>query len=148
MKNTVLRSILVLFLGTILFSSCSTNTGCTDPKATNFESDADEDCNCCQYSGEMVFWYGETTANYLVANNVTSLVFYFDGQIAGSWAANLYYTSKPTCGQNGSITVTKKLGESKSKAFEYQVLDQDDNIVWEGVINIDANTCIKLELTP
>lgn len=141
----ILKMILLL-LGVSLFSACSTTEGCTDNAATNFNSEADDDCNCCQYESNVVFWYNQATAQALVNNGTSTLTYYVDGEIVGSGAANIYFIRTPECGSNGSITVKKKLGESKSKAYTYEVVDQDGVTVWDGVLNFDANTCLKLQL--
>ncbi len=140
-------SIILFILSFTLFNGCTKQKGCTDPKATNFSSDAEEDCHCCKYEGNIVFWYGKSTADYLKSIGSTSLVYYFDGKIVGSSAANIYWTGAPNCGQNSSITVNKDLGESKSKAYTFKIIDQDNDVIWEGVRNIEANKCLQLQLT-
>lgn len=139
---------MIVFVAVTLLGSCSTNEGCTDPKAVNFESDADEDCHCCIYEGSMVIWYGEETADFLIAAQVSDLTYYIDGVISGSWKASLYYSSPsgPNCGDNGSVSIKKSLGESKSKAYTYKAVGNDGVTYWEGVINLEADKCIKLKL--
>lgn len=144
MKNTLILLSLCL---PVIFTSCSKNEGCTDRNATNFDAAAEENCNCCTYEGQLVFWYGQSVATFLSNNGYTSLTYYVDGSIVGSSAANVYWTGAPDCGQNSSITVTKDLGESKSKAYEFEVKDQTGEVIWSGIRNWEANKCIKLELT-
>jgi hypothetical protein len=103
-------------------TACKKKEGCMDAKATNYDEDAKKDCSCCTYEGEVVFWVNQTSASQ-------------------------YWTSAPNCGQNGSMTITKNLGESKSKAYSYSVIDEDGYTWWQGTINFDANTCLKTELT-
>ena len=77
-----------------------------------------------------------------------SLSFYVDGQVQGSTAASQYWTAAPDCGQNGSVTITKDLGNSTALASTYEVIDDYGDLWWTGVINFEANTCTSIELTP
>ena len=120
--------------------------GCTNPDATNYSSEADDDDGSCKYEGEVVFWYGESVSNGLVADGSNQLTFTVDGNIVGSTASNVFWTSSPNCGQNGSITVTMDLGNSTNLAGNYSVRDQDDFEIWAGVVNFTANTCSSIEL--
>jgi hypothetical protein len=142
----ITQTLLILTL-ILSIQSCSKTSGCQDPNAENFNADANEDCNCCEYEGSVVFWYGKTSSEELIDFGSKSLTYYLDGQIVGSSAANVFFTGAPNCGQNSSVTVTKKLGAAKSKSYSYKVVDQDNDVIWEDVVNIDANTCLKLELT-
>ena len=51
----------VLFAATLIWNGCTT-PGCTDPNAENYESVADSDDGSCEYSGDVVFWYGEAVS--------------------------------------------------------------------------------------
>lgn len=139
--------IILVVCSTFLIQGCTKTSGCQDPNAENFNSEANKDCNCCEYEGSVVFWYGKNSTEDLLDFGSTSLSYFVDGQLVGSSAANVYFTGAPNCGQNSSVTVTKQLGGAKSKTYSYKVVDQDNDVIWEGIVNIDANTCLKLELT-
>jgi hypothetical protein len=66
--------------------------------------------------------------------------------IVGSTATTNYGTSPPNCGDNGSITITKNLGNVKNKSFTYSVKDQTNFEYWSGIINFTANSCEAIEL--
>ncbi|MBC8464697.1 MAG: hypothetical protein H8D62_03370 [Bacteroidetes bacterium] len=120
--------------------------GCTDPDAENYNSGADIEDHTCLYKGSMVFWYGESTANYLINNSVTALTYYVDNQIVGSSAASVYWTGAPDCEQKASVTITKDLGNVKNKSYTFSVRSDSGVEEWTGVANFTANTCVKLQL--
>jgi hypothetical protein len=143
MKNIFQIIILAGFM-TIL-SGCK-KEGCTDNTAKNFDPKAKKSNNTCQFESSVVFWYGKDVANSAKLSGITSFRFYVDNELIGSTASDVYWTGAPDCGQNGSMTATKDLGGSKSKAFEYSVRDQLNVERWKGVINFEAGVCLTQEL--
>ncbi len=93
------------------------------------------------------FLWKVATSDSLVNNGSTSLTFTVDGSVVGSSATDVYDTSAPSCGENGSITVVKSLGGSKSKSFSYAVEDDLGTTIWTGNLIFQANTCTSTELT-
>ena len=91
--------------------------------------------------GSAVLWYGENTANELLADGAISLTYHINGSIEGSSAANVYYTSSPDCGSNGTITFTERPG-----TYTYTVEDQTGFEYWKGFIEIESNSCVAIEL--
>jgi hypothetical protein len=139
--------IVYLFSIAVMFNSCKKQEGCTDKNAANYSVDAEEDDGTCTYKGSVVFWYNQATSSYLTSFPPSqSLVFYVDGTLVGSTAANVYWNSAPSCGANGSITVEKDLGFSKSRAYNYSVVDNNNLELWSGNVTIDANTCLAFQL--
>ncbi len=147
--NIMKKLITITILGMSLFSlqSCRPEEGCTNRDAANYSPDADKDDGSCKYTGEIVFWYNASTSTNLVDYLSESLTFYVDGSVVGSTATSVYWGSAPTCGQNASITVSKDLGTNKSKSFNYYVKDDFDEIIWQGTVNFEANTCTAYQLT-
>lgn len=131
---------------TLSFSACKTE-GCTDPDSVNYDVEAKKDDGSCLYKGEVVFWYGKTTAENLYAEGSNALTFYVDGKVVGSSNVTVYWGEAPSCGDNGSITVTMDLGKVKTQAYQYKVVDDFDDVLWEGTLNFNANQCAALELT-
>lgn len=137
---------LSVVLGFTLTSCKKDVSGCTDPNAISFNSDANVNDNSCTYEGTMSFWYDEDCANTFVYYDVTSLKFYLDGKLIGSKAADTYYATDPGC-KNSGVSVTKSLGTVKEKDFYLEVIDSDGDVAWSGDVSIDANTCTSMELT-
>ena len=136
-----LTALLLLFV----LQGCKVE-GCTDADAVNYSIDADTDDGSCNYSGSVVFWYGEEVATEKI-QWATAYTFWVDGQIVGSQAVSMFWYGAPDCGQDASITVEKDLGNVKSIAAEYEVIDDSGFVVWEGIVNFQANTCEAVELT-
>lgn len=143
-KSLFISSFLMM---TFAFVSCKKQEGCTDKNASNYSADAEEDDGTCTYEGSLVFWYNQATSEGLQFDLSSSLSFYVDGIIVGSTATSQYWTGAPTCGANASITVDKNLGLVKSKSYPYQVIDDWGDVIWEGNVTIDANSCYQLQLT-
>ncbi|MFT5820524.1 MAG: hypothetical protein ACI8ZM_001767 [Crocinitomix sp.] len=136
---------IILGLG-LLITSCK-KEGCMDIDAKNYNSEAKKDDGTCTYEGKHVVWYGESAADGLVADGATSLTYFVDGSLVGSGASNVFWTSSPTCGQDGSVTITKDLGSVKTQSYTYSVIDQTGWEYWSGIMNFNANTCTEVELT-
>lgn len=129
----------------LAFSSCA-KEGCTDPDSVNYDPKATQSDGTCRYEGEAVFWYNEATADSLVNDDATSLLFYVDGKLVGSTSTSVFWSKAPECGETGSITIKKDLGSLKTGTATYSVRDQTDFEYWKGTLDFKANTCIGWEL--
>lgn len=96
--------------------------------------------------GRVVFWYGKTTSDSLIADGAASLSIYIDGNVVGSYATNVYFTSEPDCGQNSTVTVEKDLGDKSSITLPYNIKDNTGFEYWSGDVEFEANTCNSIEL--
>ena len=154
MKKLNFVLIAVVLTSAIAFTtSCSKKKGCTDSTSTNYDAKAKDDDGSCTYNGKAVFWYNEATADSLVANGITSITFYVDGQIVETLDSLFipvwYETSSPGCddAEAFSIIVTKDLGNVKTKSFSYSSKDQNGETLFSGTIEVTANSCNSIQLT-
>lgn len=58
-----LRLMIILSIAAIGLSSCKKNEGCTDPTATNYDPDAEDNC-CCEYGYEVPTTYNFSPSVY------------------------------------------------------------------------------------
>ena len=153
MKKTIttIGMAMLICLTVFLANGCKKEKikGCTVSSADNFKSDAEEDDGSCSYSGNIVLWYDLATANNLNTDGITSLTYYVDGSVAGSQAANLYYTAIPNCGGSGTITISKTWTGGKTKNYSFSTKDQTATVVasMAGTATFTAKTCTAIQLT-
>lgn len=144
------KQFLTLGLAVITLSSLNSckKEGCIDAIADNFNADADKDDGSCTYSASVSFWYNGTTSANLQLDDITSLTFYVDNQLIGSYASSVFYPASPACGQSSVVSKTLDLGKSKTKTANYLVKDDFGDEVWSGTITFDASVeCTTYELT-
>ncbi|MCW3070732.1 MAG: hypothetical protein JWO44_622 [Bacteroidetes bacterium] len=139
-KQTLLAVILLLGIG---ITSCKKEKirGCTTSSADNFKSNAEEDDGSCQYSGRYVFW----TAS--VVGSERADVF-LEGAFIGA-VANAF-TSAPSCGATGALTVEKSWTGSATKSYSISIDVYDSGGAFVGTVpstaNFTAKTCTSREL--
>jgi len=146
MKKQFLKAILILGIVGKL-TSCSKEQGCTDVESINFSVVSDKDDGSCIYESDVSFYFRENTADALILSGISSLTISVEGSIIGSYATDVFWSgSEPDCDTQGIVKVTKPLGSDKSKTYPYKVTDSKNTILWQGTVNLSANTCHPTEL--
>ena len=136
----------LMAIAPLTFTSCG-KKGCTDKDAENYCSECKKDDGSCTYEGSVQFWYNQSTSQYLVNNDITGLEIYVDGELIGSYATTVYFTSAPNCSESSVVRKTKDLGKSKSASGSYVVKDSETGTtLWQGSFTYQANTCINVQL--
>lgn len=144
MKVFKFLTIGLALIGTTTLTSCK-KEGCIDSDGINYDSDAKKDDGSCTYSGELVFWIDEETSDNLQNSLSSDLSFYIDDKLVGTAPTSVYWSAAPACGANNTVTVTKELGEAKSRTFTYRIDNQVGVTLKSGVVNFTANNCEKFE---
>ena len=147
MKTKIL-SIATIVLLAITISSCAKKQGCTDVDAINYDAVAEETDNSCTYSRDVTFWMDQATTDNFDADGITALTYYLDGNVVGSSGTNVYFASEPSCGANGTLSITKSLGTEKTKTFALVVKDQDDYEVYTYSLTLAgaSSGCFKVKV--
>lgn len=147
MKNLKLILIITIVGSITFFATGCKKQGCTDPTATNYNADADEDDCSCEYQGRLVFWFNDAVSTNLIAAGVTNLTVFVGGVEVGTIDPADSFINSPACGQDGALTVTQNLGTEKAKTMLYEIKSQAGTLYWSGDINFKSNTCVTLQLT-
>jgi hypothetical protein len=96
--------------------------------------------------GSVVFWQTKSNAQLLQSIGITSLKMYLGGKLVGSQAASIYFNASPDCGAQGAVTAKHQLGTLTSQVVAYQVLDQDNDVVYDGTMEIKDGVCLGFQL--
>lgn len=115
--------------------------GCMDPDSENYDPDANQNDNSCEYAGSISFFIDEEAEYYLVDNGVTELFYYVNDSLIGSLLPTENHNEHANCGEPNTILFSKDLDGLKSCPIDYQIKDQNGNFIRSGTINVLANTC-------
>ena len=123
-----------------------TYNGCMDPEAVNFDATAETDDGSCMFQGEAVFWYDAAISEDLDAYLSDSLTFIIDGNEMLTVETNSYWLVAPACGASNSYTISLDLQDGEPQVSTYQVIDNFNDILWDGLVAFNVNGCTAVEL--
>lgn len=127
------------------FISCK-KEGCTDENAENFVEKANKDNGSCIYNAEIIFWYDANTAISLDSAGIDSLRVYIDSIKMVTIPASNYSILEPDCGDNGTLSFSRNMGNTPSENALYHINDQNGITLWNGTIDYIGGDCNKKEL--
>lgn len=136
---------LLFIVSFLIFTSCK-KEGCTDELANNTSSDATKDDGSCTYTSSVVFWHNSTTRSALSNQGVSSLNFFLDGSPLGSSGITTTFASAPGCDEQAAFVREIAYDEQSVKVLNYEVKDQNDQLLFTGSVTFTSNECISEEL--
>lgn len=150
-----MKKILVFTLSLITLNSCDFPEpipveGCTDPKAINYNANADIDNNSCDFTADVLFYMNQDAGIYLYNEQVNKLTFFIDGMNIGSQYNNGgFYTSQnpPNCFDNFFTTGSVYWGNNSYTTISWEAIDETGYVWYEATTNLEANECLSMELT-
>lgn len=143
MKKLIFILLAMVMIG---ISSCS-KEGCTNTKATNYDSGADKDDGSCRYEAKVKFYIKSSSYSYLNSVGTTYISLYVDGTYCGYLYITQNLGSEPTCEATTNI-VTKTLnwsGES-SKSYGLKLVDEDGFEWYNSSYTFSGEDCKSLSI--
>lgn len=143
-KKTFIAALAAL----LMFGCAKTEKkGCINKEAYNYCSTCTADDGSCQYSGSLVFWYGEAAVKSLQKDGIKTGNVYIDNQLIGSVSFSIYYKSTPDCTTSGTVNVKKTWKGTPEKSYSYKIVSDTGETIYEGTINFKVGVCLAFELT-
>ena len=153
-----MRLIYLLSFIITIFSACdSSNRGCTDTWAINYDNYADYDDGSCIFEVDVVFALDGNAAAYLNADDyATEVEYYVDGQYIDSdyWNSITGFpfaipgVSEPNCYESGYTSFTYQWTGSNNSTFFYQAIPDGGIFEWEDNVTVNKQfSCVYIPLT-
>ncbi len=141
------NNFLILLLPLLFLNlNCGKKTGCKDQDATNYDKKASDGCDCCQYTGAIVFWYNKSTSDSIIAKSATDLNYYLDNQLIYTKSTSLHWASAPDCFDRNALSISRNQENKKVVSHFYEIKDNNSNVIWSDTIDFIGGKCIPLEL--
>jgi hypothetical protein len=142
---------LISFLMIAILVSChKTIEGCMDSTASNFNEEANDPDNSCEWIATVEFYHNESTASTLNSGNPSTewLSYYIDGQLMhvvypGSFNG---FEETTDCESISGLVITRDIGVA-TLAIPYEVKDENEIIVWSGSAQYVSGNCVTWQLS-
>ena len=144
-KSFRVKTVLTTAIFALLLTTSCKKEGCLDSEASNFDSEAKKDDGSCTFSGNVVFWIGESESVELVSSGVSDLNVYVDDVKVGDQGANVFWASSPACFDPTVVTKKIDLGILKSKSINYSIIDEDSTVHYTGIVTVVPG-CTSVEM--
>ncbi len=136
---------MTLILAVVVISCKKNVSGCTDPKADNFSTEANADDGSCSFHANLTPWYDTETRDSLLANSVASVAVYIEGEVfTNILPSSVLWSSQPECSTSAiGNWVTMQGAKSKSISLSVRALDSSNMLVrqWTGALTVERGSC-------
>ena len=95
---------------------------------------------------KVILWQGQANASSWSALSVTSLTTYVNGELMASQAANIYFSSQPSCSSNGGMKFDINLKKNTTGRINVIVKGDNDVEYYNEQLDIKSTDCNQLEL--
>ena len=150
MKNLRFLTIAFVLASLSLLSSCK-KEGCTDADGINYSADAKKDDGSCKYEGTVQFWYGQATADALVASGSTSLMLQLGNNITiiADSPSNYTFSRATNDTDTSSLSIINSAGSSRIELTNTfpraDALGGVNGIAWISNLNNGAAPAVRAQ---
>lgn len=104
-------------------------------------------CKKEKYEGHQSFWFdGMTSGNLQQMADVTTLTLYIDEEFVSTVDVDDYKLSAPAC-KEGQFLFTDKMYKKETAKHKFKVVDQTNQVFWDGTITTEAGACNIVRLS-
>lgn len=130
----------------LLTNACGNKTGCMESDAANYSKKATKNCNCCEYTGAIVFWYNKSTSDSLIAHGASTLEYKLDNELIYTKSTSLHWEKSPDCFDRTALSISKNQNNKKVVSHIYEIRDNNAKVIWSDTVDFVGGKCIPVEL--
>jgi hypothetical protein len=131
----------------IIFTASCAKKGCNDDLAQNYDPEAEENDQSCQYAGNVVFWCLPAVSDSL--KNIEGhimLRFELEGEMVDSTTTETFFAAAGECGLTGAKTIKQEFTGNSERYYKYRIRGLNYQTIYEDFITIKANDCLNIQL--
>lgn len=104
-------------------------------------------CKKEKYEGHQSFWFNALTSHNLdEMADVSTLTFYVDEEFISTVDVSDYKLSAPAC-KEGQFLYTDKMYKKETAKHKFKIVDQNNQVFWDGTITNEAGACNSVQLS-